>query len=136
MSLPLILFFTSLLGMAAMIGRKFLLIEEIREKHTEGLLINVPDLEEIKDLASEKIKKHGYNALVATLRFSMKSSHYIKTASRGAYVKAKDKLNRLSKKEGEQGEPKEVSKFLKMISEYKHKIRKIKHKIKEEENIN
>ena len=33
------------------------------------------------------------------------------------------------------GEKKEISKFLKIIGDYKNKIREIKHRIKKEENL-
>jgi RAB protein geranylgeranyltransferase component A len=56
------------------------------------------------------------------------------------YKAIKTKLvNRINKSKnniaGELPEKREVSKFLKMVSEYKHKIKKIKHQILEEENI-
>jgi hypothetical protein len=47
-------------------------------------------------------------------------------------IKVKEILTKRSKNKVEKTEP---NKFLKMISEYKHKIKKIKHQIKEEENL-
>lgn len=138
MTIVLILFFGSLVGIVVMIGKKTLSLKEIQGQNTEGLLsdINIPDLEEIKIIASKKIKKHSYRALVAILRVYIISSHFLKKTSRELYIKAKDKLNRNKNRLG--GNPlekPEVSKFLKRISEYKDKIKTIKHKIKEEENI-
>jgi hypothetical protein len=138
MPIILILFFGSLAGIVAMIGKKTLSLKEVSNQNTEGLLpnIDIPDLEEIKIIASKKIKKHGYSALVTTLRFYIISSHFLKKTSKELYTKVKDKLNRNKNRLG--GNPlekPEVSKFLKRISEYKEKVRTIKHKIKKEENI-
>ena len=44
------------------------------------------------------------------------------------------KVNKKNQANGKAGEKVEVSKFLKMMSDYKQKIREIRHKIKEEEN--
>src|SRR3989344_2760652 len=51
----------------------------------------------------------------------------------GNYVHNNKIRNRINQSQAS-GERPEVSKFLKMISNYKHRIKEIKHKIKEEEN--
>jgi hypothetical protein len=118
-----------------MIGKKLIFADIKKGEYTEKFILETFDLSEIKHLATKNIKKYGFIALVITLRFSIKSSHFLKSG----YVETKNKIrnsikNYLAHREKEHKE-KEVSNFLKMVSDYKQKIRKIKHKIKEEEGI-
>ena len=129
-----ILFFISLAGIAIMIGRKVALVrnENIQIAEPEHFHPFVPDLQKIKHLTYKNAQKYGYLALVTAIRFSVRSSNLVK--KKGNQLHSMEKKIIMKNKPKKADEPKEVSKFLKRISEYKSKIRKIKHKIIEEEN--
>jgi hypothetical protein len=114
-----------------MIGRKLFLLKNGQVLQKEETISKVPYLEEWKHLTVKNMKKHGYLGLVATIRFYVRSSNFLK--NKYQEVKIKIKNMRSKNQNGDFGEKREVNKFLKMISEYKHKIREIKHKIHEEE---
>jgi len=126
----LTLFFISLLGIIIMIGRKLVLLKNGQILRKEETILKVSYLEEWKHLTIKNIKKHGYAGLVATVRFYVRSSNLLKNKYQEAKIKIKN--IRAKNLNSDSGEKKE-NKFLKMISEYKHKIREIKHRIKEEE---
>ena len=133
MYILLILFFVSLIGITFMIGRKFLMLQNGQILNREEIIFGAPLIEEWKILTIKNIKKHGYIGLVATIRFYVRSTNTLKNKYQEVKVKVKNLHSKNTN--GELAGKREVSKFLKMISEYKHKIREIKHKIKEEENI-
>jgi len=136
MYLPFIFFFLSLAGIIVMIGRELVLIKNgqvIRVEHSHPF---VGDIQKIKHLTFKKSKKFGYAILFVTLRFFIKSSNFIKTKSIILIEKIKDKVKKKNNiLNNETTEKKEVSGYLKVISEYRQKIKKIKHIIKEEEGI-
>lgn len=130
MYLLLILFFGSLLVISFMIGRKVWMLQSGHIFHKdEAFLKNY--LEELKHLAAKNIKKYGYAGLVTAIRLHIRS----KKMASNKYQEIKIKINSMRSKKAKAGaeEKQEISKFLKIISEYKHKIREIKHKINEEE---
>src|SRR3989344_4107706 len=116
----LILFFISLIEEGSASG----IIEENRQFEIH------PYVREIKHITIKNIKKYGHVSLVETLRLYIKSSNFLKNKYEEIKMKNMEYRNRLASDLPE----KQVSKFLKMISDYKHKIREIKHKIHEEEN--
>ena|SRR3989344_8829845 len=134
MYILLILFFISLLGIVFMIGRKLVLIQnrqslnEIPAEEDRQFEIH-PYIKEVKYITIKNIKKYGHISLVETLRFYIRSSNFLKNKYEEIKIKNIQYRNRLASDLPE----KQVSKFLKMISDYKHKIREIKHKIHEEE---
>ena len=130
MYIPLILFFASLIGIILMVGRKLILFQRESVVTEENFLVQSPDLHKVRHAFIKNAKKYGYVALVATIRFSVRSSNFLKNK----YKEAKNKITtkRHGIKRQENGK-KEVSSFLKNISEYKSKIRKIRRKIIEEE---
>ena len=81
---------------------------------------------------------YGLSKLMGEYFTRMFAERHLIVRSAGLYGKAKSNLKKIIntyyRPNGEEGE-KEVSKFLKMISTYKNKIRKIKHKIKQEEKM-
>lgn len=135
--LVLILFFLSLAGIIFMIGKKLILLKEGQLTVRENFEIEVPNFQEVKYIAVKNTKKHGYIILVESIRFSIKSSSFLKHV----FKKLTNKINSIIKKyilkkeKEEEIKVREVSGFLKMISDYKQKIRKIKHQIKEEEKM-
>ena len=134
----LILFFGSLLGIIFMIGRKLLLLQsgQVSQRDNVETFLKAQYFEELKHSTIKTIKKHRYTGLVTIVRLYVRSSSFIK--NKYELVKTKIK-NIYHKKVGSEvneiKERQEVPKFLKIISEYKNKIREISHKIKEEEDL-
>ena len=133
MSILLILFFTSFFGIIIMIGRKLVLLQNGQTLEREEVSFKIPHLEKIKHLTVKNMRKYGHMSLVTTLRFYVRSMNLLKNKYEETKIKIKN-FNTRKDSNGNGAEKVEVSKFLKMISEYKHKIRAIKQKIHEEEN--
>lgn len=131
MQLVLILFFVSLAGIALMIGRKLILSKTGVTPTEDNFLFEIPDHQDVKHIAVKNIRKYGYIFLVSTIRLYVRTINYLRRKSGELYniIHRIVTWNKFEKSESH----KEVSKFLKMMSEYKHKISKIKHKIVEEE---
>ena len=137
MPIILTLFFLSLSGIIYMIGNKLIVLQKEGLEVGEHVKINTPDLQDIKVIVVKNTKKYSFILLVLTLRFSVKSTHFIKTKSKEIKEKIIIKIKKIttSKKHGTPEQQKEISGFLKTISDYKKKVKRIKHKIKEEEGI-
>jgi hypothetical protein len=133
MNFLLILFFGSLLGITFMIGRKLVMLQNGQVLHREELVFKTPYLEEWKHLTIKNVKKHGYNGLVTTIRFYVRSINILKNKYHGAKSLVNNIRNKNPNSNSEN--KREISKFLKIISEYKYKIREIKRKVKKEENL-
>lgn len=120
-------------GIAVMIGNKLILIKKGQAGNIEEIPLKVPNLDEVRKFSVHRSRKYGYIVLVMTIRVYIKISNFLKKA----YKSIKLKINKLIRKyfPGKIAEPKEkqISKFLKMISEYKNKIKRLKEKIEEEE---
>jgi len=136
MYLPLIFFFLSLAGIVIMVWRELVLVRNgqvIATRHSHPF---VPDLQKIKHLTFKNGKKFGYVVVFVTLRFFIKSSNFIKTKSIVLTKEINNKLKKLRNNASDEiMEKREVSKYLKLISEYQQKIREMKNRIKEEEGI-
>ncbi len=135
MNFLLILFFISLAGIIFMIWRRIVKKEEMvdEEEAPNDAILDIPYVDEIKYMTVKKIKEYGYVVLLSSIRMSMKSTHAVKKASKEVAEIVKNSLLKGSK---ESEDPKEVSKFLQLVTDYKHKIKKIKRKIREEEGLN
>jgi hypothetical protein len=119
-----------------MLGSKLALVRNgnIQEKNHAHPF--VPEVEKIKKIAWNKTKKISYVIIFITMRFFIKSSNAIKTKGKEIKDNIKNKLNiKENAALSENTEKREASKYLKIISEYRHTVRKIKHLIKEEEGI-
>lgn len=125
----LILFFSSLFGITFMIGKKLIILQNIQALHNEEINFKTSHLEEWKDLSIKGLKKHSYNGLVSIIRAYIHSVNFLKKT----YRNIKDAL--IEKVNSNSSQKKEISKFLKVVSDYKYKIRKIKDRVKEEENL-
>lgn len=128
----LILFFGSLLGITFMIGRKLIILQNGQFfHHREETFYKKEHLEEWKNSIVQNIKSYSYKGLVGTIRLYVRLINFLNKKYQETKIKLKERRER---KLSENGNGKvEPNKFLKIISEYKHKIRKIKHQIKEEE---
>lgn len=135
MNFLLILFFVSLAGLIFMIWRRIAKKEEMVDEEIshDDAILEIPYMDEIKYMTVKKMKEYGYVVLLSSIRLSMKSSHVVKKASKEVAKIVKNSL--LKNKEGSD-DPKEVSKFLQLVTDYKHKLKKIKRKIREEEGLN
>ena len=127
----LILFFASLFSIVFMIGRKLIFLKNEEIKNQEEILLELPYLKEVKNVTVAGMRKHGYSLLVAIIRSYIRFIKFLKDRYEGVKIKVKEMKN---KKHGN-GEKKEISKFLKVVSDYKQKIREIKHRIRKEENL-
>jgi hypothetical protein len=115
-----------------MVGRKWAILQNGEFLPLkDNVFYKAEHLEEWKNTAVKSLKNYGYKGLVGTIRFYFRSTNFLKRK----YQEIKTEMEeRRERKLSENGIKKvEANKFLKMISEYKHKIRKIKHQIKEEE---
>ena len=135
----LILFFVSLGVITIMIGRKLLLLSNIEGHHHnsylgEILISDMLDFDKLKNLTLKNGKKLGHATIWVTLRVYIISSNFVNKKRKEIVVKVKNKLNK-NRKNNIQEEKKEVSKYIKIISEYRQKIKKMKHRIKEEDGI-
>ena len=131
MYILLILFFTSLLSLSFMVGRKLFALEREQILNHEEVALELPYLKEVKHITVTNIKKHGYSGLVAIIRLYVRGVNFLKNKYDGIKIKIKN----LSHRNKVNNQNKEISKFLKIIGDYKQKIREIKHKITKEENL-
>jgi hypothetical protein len=125
----LTLFFVSLFGIAFMIGRKLLILQDTQGGTEEEIFLEIPYIEEWKHLTIKGVRKHSYNGLVTIIRLYVRSSNFIKNK----YEKIITEIDKKRKEHIIKRSKKEVSRFLKTVSDYKHKIREIKHRVAEEE---
>ena len=133
MTVFLILFFISLAGVAVMLGRRLMLLRAGAMEVNKELGPLLPDWEKVRGLVEGYAKRYGYWATVAVIRFYVRSSNVARAKSKEITDKLMSLLNKNKNGNGEGAAPKEPNKFLKMVADYKHKIRHIKHRIKEEE---
>jgi hypothetical protein len=131
MTFILILFFASLIAITFMVGRKLLMLQNGEIQQGQEIAFKAPALEEWKHITIRGAKRHSYNILVITIRFYFRTTNLLKLK----YQDVKIKVKNIRRKSHVQAEKQEISKFLKVISEYKSKIRKIKQQVKEEENL-
>ncbi len=127
----LVLFFVSLISIIIMMGRKLVLLRKGTVLEQEEKEFQIAHLDKLKNFTIVNIRKWGHNGLVTTLRFYIKSTNILKNK----YQETKIKVRKMATARHANGEKKEISKFLKIIGEYKNKIREIKHRIKKEENL-
>ncbi|MDD5721182.1 MAG: hypothetical protein PHT16_01905 [Candidatus Pacebacteria bacterium] len=137
MYLILILFFGSFIGITFMIGKKLLMLQsgQISYNDNEETFLKAQYFEELKHSAVKTIKKHRYTGLVTIVRIYVRSSNFIKNKYEQVKIKIKEIYCKKIRSNSVIKEKQEVPKFLKIISEYKQKIREIRHKIREEENL-
>lgn len=130
----LILFFGSLIGITFMVGRKFLLIQsgQIVNINKDEVFSETKYLEDLKQATIKNTKRHGYTLLVITIRTYFRTANLLKNK----YEKIKNKVKDAYQKRKKHIHTEKIGEnsFLKMVSEYKHKIRKIKQQVEEEEN--
>ncbi len=127
----LILFFASLIAITSMIGWKLFKLQSGQVVRKEEIVLETPVLEEFKKTSIKKIKVLGHKSLVETIRFYFRFVNLLKNK----YQEIKMKVKNIRLRDHRETEKPEISKFLKVVSEYKQKIRKIKDRVKEEESL-
>lgn len=134
MSIPLLSFTISFLGIMIMLGKKILLIRTGQIMEDEDIFFI--DFKKIKYFTEKWWKKLRYASIFITLKFFIKSSNFIKTKGLELAKKIQNRLNKIGGTSmGDMKEKRDVSLYLKTISEYQKKIRNMKHRIKKEEGI-
>lgn len=128
--LPLV-FFASLVGVMIMIYRKVNHLREGRVLEPGEFLFEIPTLADIRAKTAEKTKVAGELGLIGAVKFYLHSSNLFKALSRETKAFVKKMIYEYYSSRNKDGEH-EASKFLKMVGEYKQKVRKIKRKIEEE----
>lgn len=121
-------------GISIMIGRKLFIIKHnTNQSYAHDFAIEVPDLEEVKDVTNSNFKKYSYKTLVVMVRFYVLTLDFLKVK----YKILEEKIKRIKLRKNQKNIPeiKEANKVLSMISEYKKKIKNIRKRIKEEEGI-
>lgn len=135
MTIILILFFLSLIAIMFMVGKRLILLKEKQITIDTNVAIDIPDLQDIKIMTFRGLKKYGYITLVILIRFYVIASNFL----RKKYQEIKSKIliafDKYTSSKVEGGEKKEVSKFLKTISDYKKQIKRIKNRIEKEEEL-
>ncbi len=136
MNIMLILFTISLLAIITMIARKLVQLRKSAEMvlSEEEVLFEIPYIDEVTVLTTKNIRRYGYMSLATAIRLYFRSSALVKNTYNETKTRAKEVIERNKKliMKSELGN-REISGFLKTISEYKAKIDKLKHKIREEE---
>ncbi|MBU0612064.1 hypothetical protein KKA39_02535, partial [Patescibacteria group bacterium] len=64
--------------MSAMVGNKLILLKNGQIKSTERILIEIPNLEQVKKFSSKKLRRYGFIALVLSIRIYVKISNILK----------------------------------------------------------
>jgi hypothetical protein len=115
-----------------LLAKKLILLRNGMIVEEDKLIIELPNGTKLKNITIEISKRMGHLLLVEVLRIYVKSSNVAKNK----FQEIKERLTK-PKTDHHHGHhtasPNGVSKFLQMMSEYKHKIRTIKERIHEEE---
>ncbi len=133
MTALLTLFIASLLGIALMIGRKLALVKNGAAAAPRPALPEIPDFQEMKFIIAKRARTWSFVLLVVTIRLYVRSAKFLRRESDNIAGKIRSKF-RKSAVTAEAEETQEVSKFLKMISDYKQRVKRIKKRIKDEES--
>ena len=131
MHIIVILFFLSLFGIILMISKKIILLRKNELITENSFSVQIPNLQEIGHLTVKNSRKYGYILLVKSVRSYVLSINFLKKE----YIKIKNSTKKYIPHKKFKSIEKKDSKFLKVISDYKHKIKRIKEKIEEEERI-
>lgn len=126
----------SLLGIIVMLGYKVSLARSGTLQMREDFHVAFPDFAKLKSIARKGLRRYGFIALVIIIKLYVKTTYFLKQKFQLVQSKVVEILKK-NKKFGfdENSEKREVSGFLKMVSEYKHRVRTIKHRIVKEEEL-
>lgn len=125
----IILFFVSLFGIIFLVGRKLFLLEKGVLSDIEERPFGIPHADKIKIYTINNIKKIAHITLIITIRLYVKSVNILRNKWSDIKSAIENKYDYINHNRDQR----EISKFLRIIGEYKTKIREIKHRIHEEE---
>jgi hypothetical protein len=134
MAIILTLLFLSVAGIIFMIGNKLIMLQEGKVVTQDAFPFRIPEAHELRKITKKSTRKYGFIALVIILRLYVLASHFLKVQFTKLGKFLSRKINKILAGK-HKDEPKEVSAFLKRMSDYKNKVRQIKDKIKEQEGI-
>lgn len=119
-----------------LLGRKVTLLRSGADQiNGDGFHPLLPDMLRVREWSKQGLKKYGYLLLAVVMRVYFRLVNFLKSRYEASKSAISAKFNK-----GANGIPTdgvsqpEASGFMKMMSDYKHKIRNLKHRIKEEEN--
>ena len=115
-----------------MIGRKLVMLQNGQLQIQENGSFEIPYLKEAKHLTIKSVKDYKHLILVEVVKFYVQFSNLLKSG----YQKLKVRVQNIHIKQhrnGEISERAEVSKVVKFISGYTHRIKEIKKSVTEEE---
>ena len=115
-----------------MIERKLILLKKGHLTTGDKFPIEIIDSKDVKAVVRKKVRIFIHIALIIIFRVYIRGTNILKEY----YQKFKNFIMIYVFRDKRDGENREVSGFLKMMSEYKQKVRKIKHRIHEEEREN
>ena len=125
-------FFISLLSIIFMIWRKLVLLKNGQYEIPTETSFEVPYLKEARNLTIRNIKKYEHISLVLLVKFYIQLSDFLKNQYKELNIRVQN-IHTRNHSTARLREKVESSKFFKLISVYKHKIKEITHKIKEGE---
>lgn len=128
----LVLFFASLLSIMFMIWRKLALVKSGQYYIKEDASFEIPYLEEARDIIIKNLKRYEYLSLVIIVKFALQFSNFLKNKSKELSVKIQN-IHLKNQSTREIKEKFATSNLLKLIYNYKRKIKRITYKIKQEE---
>ncbi len=120
-----------------MLWREMALVKNGKVGSAEHAHPFVPDLEKVKRHGGKFLKKTAHTAIYVSIKSYLLFKRFIKEKSKLIFKKLASLIKKESENISEEfvKEKKEVSKYLRVISDYRQKIRKVKEEIKEEEGI-
>ncbi len=131
MTFVLILFFISLISIALILYKRITLIRETEVVITDHSPL-LPDAKEVHYILIKNIKEFGFFIVAISIRTYVRSAIIVKKKTSEIYHQIKNKFSNYTQ-QALPTEKKEVSAFLKTVSDYKKKIKKLKNQIIEEE---
>ena len=126
------LFFVSLIGIMFMIGRKHILIQNGYAFEEKDFAPDREYFEDLKSKTSKKLSKISFVLLVIMVRFYVKFSDVIKSGYRWSLEKIRNVVVKKSDDGAIKIKVQKENKFLKVMGQYKKKIRRIKDKVRQE----
>jgi hypothetical protein len=115
-----------------MIWRKLALVKSGQYYIKEDASFEIPYLEEARDIIIKNLKRYEYLSLVIIVKFALQFSNFLKNKSKELSVKIQN-IHLKNQSTREIKEKFATSNLLKLIYNYKRKIKRITYKIKQEE---
>ncbi len=121
-----------------MITRKVISLSGVKHHpfQEENFLSEILDLNKVKNSAKKGFENGLHFVIWISLKSYIISVNYLNTQRKAIILKIKEKIHKHKKTDSRlSNEPQDPSKYLNLISEYRHKIKIMKRRIKQEEGI-